>query len=119
MNSEPRDWISPVLPVGDVRASSEYLRDKLEFEIEEQCGGDRDWAIVKKGRSAIVLVPRDWPAGCEIRVANVDQVFDELTALGAEFESGPMNQEYGQRDFIVRVPGGSMIRFWSLLKQDS
>jgi catechol 2,3-dioxygenase-like lactoylglutathione lyase family enzyme len=119
MNSEPRDWISPVLPVGDVRASCEHLRDKLGFTVEEQCSGDRDWAIVQKGRSAIVLVPRDWPTGCEIRVADVDQVFDELAAFGAEFESGPMNQEYGQRDFVVRGPEGSMIRFWSILKKDS
>lgn len=115
-NSETRDSIAPVLPVADVRASSEYLVDKLGFTIEEPFGNDRGWSVVRKGRSTIVLVPKDWPVGCEIRVDDVDQVFAELLALGAKFESPLMNQEYGQRDFTVRGPDGSVISFWSPTK---
>lgn len=108
--------ISPVLPVSDVEAASQYFCDKLGFTIQQDVGEGRDWAVVSWGTNTIMLVPKDWPPGCSIRVDDVDAVCDELRSRHADFESGPMNQEYGQRDFLVRGPDGYAIRFWGPLK---
>jgi hypothetical protein len=70
-----------------------------------------DWVIARKESVRIMLVPKDWPAGCVIHVENVDDVFSQLTLRGAEFESPVMNQEYGRRDFTVRGPDELRIIF--------
>jgi catechol 2,3-dioxygenase-like lactoylglutathione lyase family enzyme len=113
MNS--KDCIAPVFPVPDVEAASHYFRDKLGFTIQARDDG-QEWAVVCRGSSEITLVPKSWAVGCAVRVEDVDAVCTELLARQAEFESGPMNQEYGQRDFVVRGPDGYEIRFWGPLK---
>ena len=114
----PNDRIAPVLPVLDVEAASQYFRDKLGFIIKQSVGEGRDWAVISRGTSEIMLVPKDWPQGCSIRVDDVDAVCAELLSRNADFESGPMNQEYGQRDFLVNGPDGYAIRFWGPLKME-
>jgi catechol 2,3-dioxygenase-like lactoylglutathione lyase family enzyme len=106
------DRIAPVLPVSDVQAASQYFCDKLGFTIQQGAGDGWGWAVVTRGTSAIMLVPKDWPPGCSIQVDDVDAVFAELRSRQADFESGPMNQEYGRRDFLVRGPDGYAIGFW-------
>jgi catechol 2,3-dioxygenase-like lactoylglutathione lyase family enzyme len=106
----PEVRIIPVLPVADVEQAAEFFREKLGFDIR-QSASKWGWAIVSRNGAEIVLAPKEWPAGCEIRVEDVDRMFDELLGRGAEFESGPTNQEYGARDFAVRGPDGYQIAF--------
>ncbi len=115
-NSFSRDYIAPVFPVSDVEAASYYFRDKLGFTIQQPYGDGREWAVVSRGTSEVTLVPKSWAVGCAIRVEDVDAVCAELLSRQAEFESGPTNQEYGQRDFLVRGPDNYEIRFWGPLK---
>jgi catechol 2,3-dioxygenase-like lactoylglutathione lyase family enzyme len=117
-DSLSRDRIAPVFPVADVEAASCYFRDKLGFTIQQPYGHGREWAVVSRGTSEITLVPKSWAAGCAIRVEDVDAVCAELLARQAEFESGPTNQEYGQRDFAVRGPDGYQVSFWGPLKAE-
>src|ERR1700719_1212734 len=96
------DGICPMLPVSNIEAACEYFRDKLGFTIDLSIEENWGWAIVGRGTSRILLVPEDGYKGCLIQVDDVDAVCDELRKRGAEFESGPMNQPYGERDFLVR-----------------
>jgi catechol 2,3-dioxygenase-like lactoylglutathione lyase family enzyme len=112
------DRIVPVLPVSDVPVASQFFRDNLGFTIRQGVGDGWGWAVVCRGTSEIMLVPKDWPPGCSIRVDDVDAIYAELRARHAEFESGPMNQEYGQRDFLVCGPDGYAIRFYGPLKTE-
>ena len=101
-----------MLSVLDVEAAFHYFRDKLGFTIRQTVADGWGLAMVCRGTSAIVSVPKDWPLGCSIRVDDVDTVFAELQGRHADFESPPMNQEYGGRDFLVRGPDGYAIGFW-------
>jgi catechol 2,3-dioxygenase-like lactoylglutathione lyase family enzyme len=112
-----KDRISPVLAVSNVEAASLYFRDKLGFTIEQSYNDGWGRALVRRGTSQIVLVPMGEPGGCEIRVDDVDEMSAELVSRHAEFESGPMNQEFGQRDFRVRGPDNYEIRFWGIVKK--
>jgi catechol 2,3-dioxygenase-like lactoylglutathione lyase family enzyme len=111
-----KDRLTPVFPVSDVEAASQYFCEKLGFTIQQAPGNGREWAVVSRGTSEIMLVPKDWPSGCSIRVDDVDEVCAELLSRYADFESGPTNQEYGRRDFLVRGPEGYEIGFWGPLK---
>ena len=117
-NSSSKDRITPVFPVSDVEAASHYFRDKLGFTIQQASGNDWEWAVVSRGTSEIMLVPKDWAPGCSLRVDDVDAVCAELLSRQAGFESGPTNQEYGQRDFLVRGPDGYEIGFWGPLTDE-
>lgn len=113
MSKPPDGRMAPVLSVDDVDSASRYLRDKLGFTVREPSGNGREWALLARPEGGVLLVPKGWPLGCAVQVDDVDATCAQLRMLGAEFESGPMDQEYGQRDFIVRGPDGYQIRFWS------
>ena len=42
---------------------------------------------------------------------NVDEVFEKVSASGAEVMQEPMDQPYGVRDCAFRDPAGNMVRF--------
>jgi hypothetical protein len=70
------------------------------------------WVVLERDEIEIHLVPQDWPGGALIRVDDVDIVAEELSTLGATFESGPTSQEYHMRDFAVSDPNNNQIGFW-------
>ena len=49
-------------------------------------------------------------AGIVLASADVDAVFAEVEAEGAEIVQEPMDQPYGLRDCALRDPAGNMIR---------
>ena len=69
------------------------------------------WVILVRDSVEIHLVPQDWPAAALVLVDNVDLLAEELKARGAQFESGPTDQEYGRRDFAVSA-NRFQIDFW-------
>jgi catechol 2,3-dioxygenase-like lactoylglutathione lyase family enzyme len=115
MSGQPAGRIAPILPVSDVESASRHLCGKLGFTVREAPRDGRDWALLARPEGDVLLVPNDWPPGCAIQVDDVDATCAQLRILGAEFKSGPMNQEYGQRDILVRGPDGYQIRFWAPL----
>ena len=46
-----------------------------------------------------------------IYVEEVDELHEELVERGAEILNGPVNTEYGMRDFRVRDPEGYVLAF--------
>lgn len=108
--------IAPMLPVADVAAAAAYYRDKLGFTIRPvMTDSDGYWVVAERDPIQIHLVQKDWGGGLHILVENVDQVAAELVARGARFESGPMNQQYGMRDFAVLDLDGHKLGFWQPL----
>jgi hypothetical protein len=108
--------VAPVLPVADVAVSAAYYRDKLGFSVRPMMPDSGDyWVVVERDGVEIHLVPKDWPAGVWILVDSVDMMVQSLQDRGAMFESGPMDQEYGRRDFAVSDSNGFQIGFWQPL----
>ena len=108
--------VASMIPVADVAAAAAYYRDKLGFAIRPvmtDSGGY--WVVAERDQVQIHLVQKDWDSGLCILVENVDQVAAELIARGARFESGPMNQQYGMRDFAVLDLDGHKLGFWQPL----
>lgn len=105
--------IAPVLPVADVAASAAYYRDKFGFAVRPVMPDSGDcWVILARDGLEIHLVSKECPAGLCILVDSVDLLVEELKERGAGFESGPMDQQYGMRDFAVSEPNGYKIGFW-------
>src|SRR5260370_13527889 len=91
-----------VLPVPDVATAAAYYRDKLGFAVAPgEPDGTGACIVAERGAVEIRLVPKDQPPGVWILVDSVDEMTKELLARGARFESGPTNQEYGHRDFLI------------------
>jgi hypothetical protein len=108
--------IAPVLPVADVSSTAAYFRDKLGFSVRSVMPESGDhWVVLERDGVEIHLVPKDWPAGALVLVDSVDLLVGELKERGAQFESGPTDQQYGMRDFAVSEPNGFQIGFWQPL----
>ena len=117
--------IVPVLFVRDVPASAAYFRDRLGFEIDFLYGDPPFYGAVSRGSVCLHLrFVRD-PNFAElasreislilasIEVPDVQELFEEFTARGAEFEQAPIKQVWGGTDFHVRDPDGNVISFVS------
>ena len=113
--------VAPTFHVADVLAASAYYRDKLGFAIRPvMIDSAGYWVIAERDSVEIQLVKSDSPNenrlhGCSILVDSVDQLAAELLARGANFESGPTSQEYGNRDFAVTDLDGHYLVFWQPL----
>ncbi len=49
-------------------------------------------------------------AGVNLAAADLDAVFEQIEAAGADIVQEPMDQVYGLRDCAVRDPAGNLIR---------
>lgn len=126
--SQPSDGLSvlgcvPLLAAEDVDATAAYYRERLGFEVAA-VQPDR-WVRLCRGEVVIEIeqsetVRRIGPfekGGIAFRVGDVDAWCAELQRRGAEFDQGPMDQEYGRRDFSVLDPNGYRLIFWQPLPQ--
>jgi uncharacterized glyoxalase superfamily protein PhnB len=126
---EKRPWgLAPVLRVRDVRAAASYYRDKLGFECPESSISDgvgdegAIYAIVRRQGVAIHLgrartgqeIDPGRPPnalGAYLYVPDVETVFAELTARGAEIVQEPRTAPWGFCEMLVRDLDGYHLTF--------
>lgn len=126
------------LPADDPEASLAFYRDVLGFEVRNDVGhGAMRWITVgppAQPRTSVVLHPPAADPGItddERRViaelmakgsygavvlgtSDVDAVFAQVQAGGAEVVQEPADQPYGVRDCAFRDPAGNMVRVHQL-----
>lgn len=122
------------LPHTDADASLHFYRDVLGFEKRMDVGhgrmrwitvgpaGQPDTAIVltppavdpgisDDERSTILeLMAKGSYGGIVLETPDVDAVFAEIEAKGADVVQEPIDQPYGLRDCAFRDPAGNMVR---------
>jgi len=125
---------SSFLPHDDPDASVAFYRDTLGFEVRLDVGyGEMRWITVgpaDQPDTAIVLEPPAADPGLTdderrtitemmakgsyarviLATADLDGVFAQLQASGADVVQEPTEQPYGVRDCAVRDPAGNLIR---------
>ncbi|MCD1284842.1 glyoxalase [Brevibacterium sp. CCUG 69071] len=118
----------------DAEASLAFYRDVLGFEVRLDVGSDQmRWLTVGPAGqpdTSIVLTPaitdptisenerevieslmaKGSFAAIVLASPDVDEVFAEVEAKGADIVQEPMDQPYGLRDCALRDPAGNMIR---------
>ncbi len=121
------------LPHTDPEASLAFFRDVLGFEVHADVGYEgMRWITVGPagGGTSVVLYPPGADPGVTedekrtieemmakgtfasliLSAADLDGVFAQLAAKGADVVQEPMDQPYGVRDCAIRDPAGNMIR---------
>lgn len=122
------------LPHLDAEESLRFYREVLGFELRLDVGSGRmRWLTVgpqNQPDTSIVLTPpvtdptisdteretiaalmaKGSYAAIVLASSNVDEVFAEVEAKGADIVQEPMDQPYGLRDCALRDPAGNMIR---------
>lgn len=114
---------TPILFVGDVTASAAYFRDKLGFGIDFLHGMPPFYGAVSRDGACLHLRFVHEPVFAEaaareeslivatIEVDDVQGLFAEIEARGAEIAQPPVGQVWGGTDVIVRDPDGNMVSF--------
>ncbi|MEI5582372.1 MULTISPECIES: VOC family protein [unclassified Agromyces] len=122
------------LPHTDPDASLAFYRDTLGFEVRNDVGYEgMRWITVgpagQPGTSVVLHPPAADPgvtdeerrtiaemmakgtyASLVLATPDVDGVFEQVAATGAEVAQEPIDQPYGVRDCAFRDPAGNMIR---------
>lgn len=111
--------ITPFLHVGDVNRAVAFFTDILGFTVPFRLEG---YAYVHRETVGVrIMQAESEPARLERRftyyvdVEDVDGLFAELKpkldTLPAGDVFGPVNQTYGQREFMVVAPDGGLLVF--------
>jgi len=115
--------VAPQLVVKDVTKTAEYYRDILGFSILGFFGEPEPfYSIVQRDGVEIHFghSDRGGVSNTEIRpesidlyiwVTNLDTIFEELTAAGAEIIEGPVKRVYGSVEVLVRDCNGYLLVF--------
>ena len=122
------------LPHTDPDASLAFYRDTLGFEVRNDVGYEgMRWITVgpagQPGTSVVLHPPAADPgvtdeerrtiaemmakgtyASIVLATGDVDGVFEQVAATGAEVAQEPIDQPYGVRDCAFRDPAGNMVR---------
>jgi catechol 2,3-dioxygenase-like lactoylglutathione lyase family enzyme len=113
-----------VLLVQDVHRATAYYRDRLGFEVDVYDAiPDHYGSAARDGchlhfahydgapaRPNSEVVPPDM-FDAYFWADDVDRLYGELSERGAEMVHGPVDQEYGLREFRVRDPDGHILAF--------
>lgn len=116
--------IYPTLRYNDAGAMIDWLQQAFGFTLHARYGeGDRvDHAQLALGSSMIMigsarddgfckLVGAPGPGGGKsiyIAVDDADDAHTRARAAGAKIEEGPVDRDYGSREFICRDPEGNV-----------
>lgn len=114
------------LLVRDVRAAAQYYADKLGFVAPQLWGEDEvTFAIPQRDHQAIMLARANADAPLHANstdfgmfsayfwVKDVDELYEEFAANGAEVTEKPTDRAYGIREIYVRDLDGHLICFGS------
>jgi uncharacterized glyoxalase superfamily protein PhnB len=126
------------LPHDDPDASLAFYRDTLGFEVRLDVGkGKMRWITVgppdQPGTSIVLNPPTASPgitdderrtitemmakgtyATLLLATKDLDSIFEQIQASGAEIVQEPTEQPYGLRDCALRDPAGNLIRIQEL-----
>jgi uncharacterized glyoxalase superfamily protein PhnB len=122
------------LPHDDADASLAFYRDTLGFEVRNQVEqGGMHWNTVgppgqpevnivlhppgadpgitdDERRTIAEMMAKGTYASLMLSSPDLDTVFDQAQARGADIVQEPTDQPWGQRDCALRDPAGNMIR---------
>jgi len=109
----------PVLPYVDIRAGHDFLVDVIGLESgglvehegrvvhgEVKAGDRRFWLHESTGGVTAPSEAGLRTGGVVLHVADVDAHFERARAAGATILREPTNEDYGQREYGLRDPGG-------------
>jgi uncharacterized glyoxalase superfamily protein PhnB len=106
-----------VFVVSDIAKSIEHYRDALGFTVTFQYGKPTFYACLCRDEVALHLLAahktKRLPGngGICVFVKDVDGVYAELAARGANVIKPPQNYDYGMRDFDVIDLDGNQLTF--------
>jgi catechol 2,3-dioxygenase-like lactoylglutathione lyase family enzyme len=122
------------LPHTDPEASLAFYRDTLGFEVRNDVGYDgMRWITVgpagqpetsvvlhppaadpgvtdEERRTIAEMMAKGTYASIVLATGDVDGVFEQVQATGAEVAQEPIDQPYGVRDCAFRDPAGNLVR---------
>lgn len=122
------------LPHTDAEATLGFYRDTLGFELRKDVGYDgMRWLTVgpvgqpqtsvvlhppatdpgisdDERRTILELIAKGSYGALTLASDDLDALFDQLVARGADIVQEPMDQPYGERDCAVRDPSGNLLR---------
>ncbi|UQN15151.1 VOC family protein [Gulosibacter sp. ACHW.36C] len=122
------------LPHTDPEASLKFYRDALGFEVRQDVGYENmRWITVgptNQPETSIVLTPPAIDPGLTdaeretilaviakgaygaitFATEDLDALYEQLEAAGAEVVQEPTDQDYGVRDCAFRDPSGNLVR---------
>ena len=101
--------IAPEMPAADLRAAIEYYVEKLGFELASEMP-EGEYAIVERDGVAIHLFRDGSPDGvrrhsgvaAHVFVEEIEVLYAELAARGAEIAQGIERKPWGNREFRLR-----------------
>jgi uncharacterized glyoxalase superfamily protein PhnB len=108
---------SPVLSVDNVAETIEYYTGKLGFHTEWTVGDPPYYAEVGRGGVTIHFSEREdtsrkiRPCHVVVTVANVDALYEELSAKGLRIFIPPEDLDHGVREFEVSDLNGHFLTF--------
>jgi uncharacterized glyoxalase superfamily protein PhnB len=111
-----------VLAVNDLAASADYFVDCLGFDRDFTAPG---WEFLSFGAFKLMLgecgdeVPAEKTNNhsyfAHVLVEDVDSIYKEFAAKGAQLTSRPEDKPWGLREFAVKTPEGHRITFGHLI----
>jgi catechol 2,3-dioxygenase-like lactoylglutathione lyase family enzyme len=104
----------PVLPSPDIKASRDFYRDQLGFEVVQQ--EMDDYLIVRRGEMEIHFWYTPDPAlppvsSCYIRGGEVPSLYAEFSGRGVEKLSPFTVRPWNMKEFYIHDPHGNLLRF--------
>lgn len=97
----------PILPVRDARASADFYRKALEFEVDWEhrfAPGLPLFVSISRDNATLFLTEHpEAPRGSVVYlfVDDVDQLYNLASAAGADIPEPPQDQSYGVRDMTL------------------
>lgn len=113
-----------VLAVRNLRISTDFYMNVLAFKRD--FGDESDgWSFLSRDEVRVMLgeCPDEVPAGdlgnhsyfAYINVRDVDAIYGEIVAKGAEAFAKPIDKPWGLREFGIQTPDGHRITFGQTL----
>lgn len=111
--NDPIRWefVTPQLPVADVRETQAYYRDLLDFKIAWVRG--EEYGAVYQGPNEIFLIQEPGkitPCCCFVRVSNADDALARYRERGVRIVDEIVSQPWGMREFTIEENNGHRFR---------
>ncbi|MBY0448339.1 MAG: hypothetical protein K2P95_06575 [Hyphomonadaceae bacterium] len=107
---------APVLCTTAIKPMIEYFVEKLGFALQGQAGDPPSWASLQRDGVEIMLICGNYPAPAQdwaayLYMTNVDALYEEFVARGADVPRLPQDKPYNSREIEVRLPDGRVLAF--------